>query len=365
MSAGALLYAGTVLYLRWTIHEEHFQAASESRGGVVTVLDYGAKADGLTDDGPAFTNAFSDAWQHGVPVVIPKGTYLVNRVIAIHSGMLVRSDGAIIKHTDSGIELFSAVSADSWVLQGPLTLIGTRTEANQQANEAGLFISGGSHFIVDKLTASRFKGAGIRIVSGKASKLAARGRGNHGQFAFVSLSDNHVGLEVEDGTGAEYNLFTLLSFSGNDVATRISAGNNVISTSNIVDNANGVDLASGKNDGHGIFSASNVNHNAGFNVRSVDVLNGYTFNACHIYADKPGQGDIELTGSFGIRMNGGDVVDARIVDDAGGLNMMTDTFVGARGLDVRGANAEALRCDDLFAPAGVLRGTCGQREHGP
>ena len=254
LTAAVALYAGPLFYLRWEIHEQHFLMASESRGGVISVLDYGAKADGITDDGQSFANAFFDASKHGVPVVIPKGTYVVNREIEIQSGMVVRSDGATLKHTESGMNVLSAVRADGWVLQGPLNLVGTRTGANQQASEAGLFISGGSHFIVDKVTASHFKGAGIRIVSGKPPKSAARGRGNHGQFAFVSLIDNNVGLQIENGTGAEYNLFTLLSFSGNDVATRIAAGNNVISTSNVVDNANGVSLERGINGGHGIFT---------------------------------------------------------------------------------------------------------------
>ena len=87
---------------------------------------------------------------------------------------------------------------------------------------------------------------------------------------------------------AEYNLFTLMSFSGNDTAIKAIAGNNVITTSNIVDNAEGVLLGKGLNDGHGIISAVNINHNHGFNVKADHVTNGYTFNGCHIYGDVAG-----------------------------------------------------------------------------
>ncbi|MBX6314767.1 MAG: hypothetical protein IRY99_17900 [Isosphaeraceae bacterium] len=353
--AAAILYAGPLIYLDRAVHEAHFVAVSRSRPGEISVLDYGAKADGVTDDGPAFEAAFSDAWRHDVTLAIPRGTYLVNRELEIHSGMIIRSEGATLKHTDGRISILSAVSADGWVLEGPLTLVGTRDDASPQGAENGLSIAAGSHFIVDKLTVTRFRGSGIRITSGRRPKSAARGRGNHGQFAFVSLIGNNVGLEIEDGTGAEYNLFTLLSFSDNGVATRIAAGNTIVSTANVVDNMNGVDLVGGTNDGHGIFSAANINHNAGFNIRSVGVSNGFTFNACHVRADSPSHGTIELSGSYGIHVSGGDV-DARILDEGGGTNLVADNFIAGPVFGVSRADAAGLRCVGLFGRDGLLSG---------
>lgn len=311
-------------------------------------MDYGAKADGVTDDAAAFELALADATRHGAALEIPKGIYLVNRQLEIESGMVIRSEGATIRHTDSRINVFSAVSADGWVLQGPLTLVGTRTAANQSDSETGLLISGGSHFIVDKLTVTKFRGSGIRIQTGKPARRAAPGRGNHGQFAFVSFIDNSTGLQIDDGTGAEYNLFTLLSFSGNDQASNLAAGNTVITTSNIVDNDRGVQLSNGSNHGHGIFSAVNINHNKSVNIDAEKQLNGYTFNACHVYGDSPAQGVVRLTNSNGIHFSGG-TIGATIVNDGGGMNVVFDNFSPEQApLAIRGNNPNAAKTGLIF-----------------
>lgn len=351
-----VLYAAPLAYMRWSIREAHFDAASHHRRSEITVLDYGAKADGITDDGAAFELALADASRHGAALEIPKGMYLVNRQLEIQSGMVIRSEGATILHTDSSIAILSAVSAEGWVLQGPLTLVGTRTAPRQAAPETGLLISGGSHFAVDKLTVTKFKGWGIRIESGKPSKQAAPGRGNHGQFAFVSFIDNSTGLQIADGTGAEYNLFTLLSFSGNDQATNLAAGNTIITASNVVDNDRGVQLSKGSNHGHGIFSAVNINHNKSVNIEADKQLNGYTFNACHVYGDSPTQGVIRLTNSNGMQFSGG-TIGAAIINDGGGVNIVFDNFSPEQTpLTIRGNNPSAVKAGLIFDDDRVLVG---------
>jgi hypothetical protein len=346
--AAVILYAGPLVYLRWSIREAHFAVTARPRWREINVMDYGARADGVTDDGPAFEAAFSDAARHGTAVEIPRGTYLADRELRIESGMVIRSEGATLKHTDSRIAILSAVSADGWVLEGPLTLVGTRTGPEQNAEETGLSISGGTHFLVEKLTVAKFKGYGVRIEPGKPSKQAAAGRGNHGQFAFVSFLDNSTGLQIDGGTGAEYNLFTLLSFSGNDRATNIAAGNTIITASNIVDNENGVRLSDGPNHGHGIFSAVNINHNKTVNIDSEQQLNGYTFNACHIYGDSSTKGVIRLTGSNGLHFSGGTIA-AAIRNDGGGVNVVFDNYSPAQGwFAAAGNNGAAVKEGLIF-----------------
>ena len=257
--AVAALYAAPQVVFWKQLKQVRYQAAVTLDGDVINVKRYGAVGDGKTDDSSAFARAFDDAKQHGTPIIIPKGTYVVSGELPIGSNVIIRSDGATLKHAKAGGRILTAISADDWSIQGPLTLIGSRTGKGQRGDEIGVYISGCNRFIVDKMTVRDFTGKGIELDGGHPSRAA---RGDRGKFAFVSFINNGVGMEIDADAkySAEYNLFTLLSFSGNDVATHIVAGNNVISTSNIVDNMGGVELAAGLNHGHGIIGNSNINH---------------------------------------------------------------------------------------------------------
>ena len=297
--AVAALYAAPQVVFWKQLKQVRYQAAVTLDGDVINVKRYGAVGDGKTDDSSAFARAFDDAKQHGTPIIIPKGTYVVSGELPIGSNVIIRSDGATLKHAKAGGRILTAISADDWSIQGPLTLIGSRTGKGQRGDEIGVYISGCNRFIVDKMTVRDFTGKGIELDGGHPSRAA---RGDRGKFAFVSFINNGVGMEIDADAkySAEYNLFTLLSFSGNDVATHIVAGNNVISTSNIVDNMGGVELAAGLNHGHGIIGNSNINHNVDFNIDAKDITNGYTFSGDHVYGD----GQIRLSNSKDIDFTG-------------------------------------------------------------
>jgi len=339
------LYLGPPLFMWQQVKVVRHAVSSASATREISVLDYGAVGDGVTDDGAAFEAAFADAFKHGSPVLIPRRTYVINRPLKITSGMVIRSTGATLTHTDSTIAILSARKADAWVIQGPLTLSGTRTEKGQHDTETGLSLAGCSRYIVDKLSVTDFRGTGIRIAGKPEGK--GSGRGDQGQYAFVSFRNNTVGLQIDEGTGAEYNLFTLLSFSGNETAARIVAGNNVISASNVVDNVGGLALTAGSNHGHGIFNAVNINHNKTFNVHAYNQLNGYTFSGCHVYGDSPTAGTVHLERSNGVHFFGG-IIGATVINDGGGTNVITNTFVPGPRFNVTGNNACSLYTDTLF-----------------
>lgn len=294
------------VYVSARLDNIQYLMAIQVDNGVINAARFGAKGDGLADDTSALTQAFDAARKHSGVLIIPKGVYLVGGQLGVGSGMIIKSDGAVLVHTKPSGVLLSASSADDWSLEGPLTLAGTRKAKGAQGTEVGMLISGCNRFIVEKLTVRDFSGKGLLLDGGHPSRAA---RGDSGKFAFVSLINNGLGLELAADTkySAEYNLFTLISFSGNDVAARIVAGNNVISTSNLVDNTGGVQLAAGLNHGHGIISSSNINHNVDFNIRANGVTNGFTFDGDHAYG-----GPVILEQSNGIEFPGS-VVESQIV----------------------------------------------------
>ena len=298
-----LLNVSTATYLWLYIKREHYLAAISAGKGTLNVLDYGAVCDGVSDDTNAFNEALQDAHQHGTAVYVPGRTCQIDGTIRLQMGTVIRSDGAILIHGRNSGALLNAVSVDDWVIEGPLTLIGSRVNQGQVGDETGLLISGANRFIVDKLTVRNFTGTGVELSGGKPSRAAL---GDRGKFAFLSIIDNHLGLSILDGTkySAEYNLFTLMSLSGNDTAIKIVAGNNIISTSNIVNNNNGILLTDGLNHGHGIMNAVNINHNKGFNLNVQHVTNGFTFNGCHIYGDSETSGTVTLNDSKDINFFG-------------------------------------------------------------
>lgn len=69
--------------------------------GVISVKDYGAVGDGVTDDTPAMERAFAYAGEHKLAVYVPQGTYMIRRPLTLKSGMEIYGDGynSIIKKT--------------------------------------------------------------------------------------------------------------------------------------------------------------------------------------------------------------------------------------------------------------------------
>jgi hypothetical protein len=319
------------------------KAPGKVPASVVSVAEFFPRADGSSDDTPAFQAAFAEAARRRVPLHIPQGVYAVSAPLAVQSGMIIRADGAEIRHLTHQGALLKAENAHDWLLQGPLTLKGNGSNTGEA--ETGLLIAGARHYAVDKLTVRDFAGSGIEIESGL---LNWEQRGDHGQFAFVSLLNNGTGLKINDSIGAEYNLFSVVSFSGNATAASIAGGSNIISVANVVDNANGIELVGGSNHGHGVINAANINHNKGFNVKASDVANGYSLNACHIYGDSESEGIIRLSNSQGISITSS-ALDAALVIDGGRHNSLSGSYVAGKWFAVSADRPDLLMVDHLFS----------------
>ncbi|MFA6288028.1 MAG: glycosyl hydrolase family 28-related protein [Opitutaceae bacterium] len=91
-----------------------------------TVLDYGARGDGLRDDGEAFQRALD-----GGPgtVVVPAGNYLIGRMLRVGSGVWLKLDAGARLRLADGV----AKAPDDYFL----------TNANPGAGDADITVEGG------------------------------------------------------------------------------------------------------------------------------------------------------------------------------------------------------------------------------
>ncbi|WGW12762.1 glycosyl hydrolase family 28-related protein [Saxibacter everestensis] len=97
-------------------------AEQKVSGQVVSVLDYGAKGDGVTDDYDAFVAAF----QAGKRVFVPAGIYRIRTAILVPSGCELFGEGmdrTIIRLTDTA-------DPDTWVV----------TNANRAGGDAHIYL---------------------------------------------------------------------------------------------------------------------------------------------------------------------------------------------------------------------------------
>jgi hypothetical protein len=289
-------------------------------GSGVSVKVEGAVADGATNDYAVFAAAATAAGVGGA-VIVPYGTYLVNDTLNILDGQTWIFEGATLKHTDDTKYILRANNKDDWQILGRVFLEGALVTAGTAA-ECGLYITDGSGFRVEGVTARKFKGKGIYLDGSTAPSY----RSNRGQFVDCAANESTIGIQID--AGAEYHSFANFNAGGNIHGAKIYGGNNVFVGGSIVDNTTGVYLGNGTNHGHGAFIGTNINHNGSANIEAVGVLNGYTFTGCHIYGNGTSTGPIWLNGCKGITIQGG-IIDCWIYNDSGtgsGANYIVDNY---------------------------------------
>jgi hypothetical protein len=279
-------------------------------------------------DGGDWTNAFKKASLSGARNIIVPGDVLYNAggQIDILDDQDWYFDNAQVTLTDATKVLFAAVQKKRWGIRGRSFLYGSLAGA-ATAVETGLMINGASRYVVEGLTAAKFRGRGIHLL-GDVNPGALRG--DRGQFMNVGAHENTLGIEVAPGAASEYNSWTNTNVSGNVDGWLMAAGNNTVNGGSIVDNTrDGLKLAGGANHCHGMFSTVNINHNARWNLWAEAVQNGHSFSGCHFYGNgSDGAGAIFLDRSKGINISGGHL-DCQIYNykDAGsGLNIIENMY---------------------------------------
>lgn len=301
--------------------------------GGIDVKVAGAVGDGATDDYAAIAAAITAAGNNGT-LRFPYGTYKLSQAISILDGQTWIMEGCTLKNTTETLHVIRANDKDDWSILGRCILQGTLTTAATAA-ECGLYITDGSGYHVEGVTAKKFKGKGFYLDGTTAPAY----RCNRGQFVNCSANECTVGRQID--ASHEYTLWSNFNAGGNITADLIAAGNTVTNGGNIVDNTTGVKLVAGTNHGHGMYIGVNINHNNSANIEAVAVINGFSFIGCHIYGNGTSTGPISLNGCKGITIQGG-IIDCWIYNDSGtgsGANLVIDNyFPGDNGVTLNTNN---------------------------
>lgn len=320
------------------------------------VLDFAA-ANNINDDGPAFESAQAAAIAAGSKlVVVPANTYLINTQVNLAAGVTWLFLGATLRTSLDTMTILSADTISDWSILGSLEFVGSKAAPGGETSQNGLYIKDCERYRVDGVLGRTLKGKAFHLTGSLSPSQRARGR-----FSNCAAYGCAVGRQLDAGNGAEYTTWVNWCASGNDVGETVGAGNTVTNGGSIVDNIVGVNLIGGTNHGHGIHSGVQVNHN-GKNLVATDVTLGHTFADCHWY-----DGDIELTNSAGIVLDGGDIDEPTFVVTSGansGYNYLRNMrCVGTLGQMVpSGTGVAKLVVQNCFGPGTPTRSSTFQAD---
>ncbi len=256
--------------------------AGETIAGSTTLEFFGAVGDGVTDDSAAYTAAIA-ALNAGTfrALILGAKTYLVAGATLSHIGCSIIGQGqASVLQTTTDAPIVRLSSAHETFLSS-FKMIGNSTGSFQRGVSNGFAGGdGASKLICVGLSAVDMGGSGF--VSAYIPDIVGP------QFIGCIAQGCTIGFDV---IACE-----LAGCKATECGTGLWAdGGNVSWTGgDIIENDIGVLITVGGNDGHGIVCGCNINHN-GIAVSVGAIINGHTFDGCHIY-----DGDINVTDNTGM-----------------------------------------------------------------
>lgn len=318
-------------------------------------------SDGVTDDSAAFTVAAAS----GEKFIDARGVNCrINSAINIQSGQVWLLQGATLRIAGGSQILFNADTVNDWALMGKFSIIG---DGSTIGTAKGIRISDCRRWLVDAPTIRNLRGWGIYLEPG----VSTSSRADHGVVRSPRIDACYIGWQDFAGTGTEYCTVENAHVTGCTIAgIKTAAGNINWLGGHCVDNVlDGLIVGAGSNHAHGIINGMNINHNPQFNVVCSQVLNGQSFDGCHIYGNGGSTGAIFLDRSKGIHFNGGHL-DCQVYnykDGSSGLNVIENMYCpGGYGINRQvGSNDghDQLVFRNLWGP-GVLQTSGGKEAAG-
>ena len=333
---------------------------------------------------------------------VPSGVYKVSgNVIALQPGQSWEFDDVVLNWSGAGTQkCISCINVNDWAITGFLIINGTGMASGTLR---GVSVEGGNRFIVQNVHCQNIPGWGFKLETGG---VAVNPRGDKGQFITCGGNLCWIGAETTGDSTTEYTTWANFQASGNGSWGIIdSTGNTVWNGGQCVDNVLGgfkVDGGSYANGAHGCVNGMNINHNGSDNIQFLNVSQGYTVNACHIYgganngvgllqtgafyviltvgttdftligaasntvglgftATGPGSGSgtvlggyIHFNNSYGITILGG-IIDAPVYSEGGSQdNVISNNFIPVSGNFnfINGANSKLVLCFNNYGLSG-------------
>jgi hypothetical protein len=297
------------LYIDLTASSLQFKRVSAEP---ITPQEYGAEADGVTDDTVAVNKAMTNS------SYMLRGSYAVSASVIINSETNGLFNNAELVAVTNDFDVLVAKEKRDFETQGVLRVTGPDQSTPESGTGAGLSFFDSNRYTMSTVIVTGLKDGIVCDGTTVPAGLLAGFRGRQGRWVMPTVYKCGTGIQVL--RRSEYTLWEAPQVTQNtEVGFVQEAGNTNVVGGNIQDNQNGV-LLQGSGSGnacHGMFTSVSINHNIGFNLKALDVELGHTINGCHIYGDSAAAGTIDIIGSTGINICNG-IIDAQItLDDTG------------------------------------------------
>ena len=160
------------------------RALANTPNNFVSVLDYGAVGDGVTDD----TDAIQAAVDSGQPVLFPKATYAINDTILLPSNTIIDLGGSTITSLTEFNNGFRFTGKSNTILRnGTFYRLGTAVVLNE----------GTEYITLENLTANQcnngfqFNGTGLAVKNITTSNLVVRNAKNYAYYHYNTKFVTH------------------------------------------------------------------------------------------------------------------------------------------------------------------------------
>jgi hypothetical protein len=241
--------------------------------GFISITDFGAKGDGVTDSRAAIQKAFDHAKAHGVDVFIPAGTFL-------HSGTLTATGIRVFGAGDSSILKSSVYGQEALYLKGAgvelsdLHLIGVGGKRLSADPSQKVVVEGAQDFRIERVHIENTSTGGIKVNSSANGTIADNFIENtHADSIHMTRASHHIlverntirysgddGIAVVSYGGATGNPNHSITIRDNDVRYNTwGRGISVLGGNDVLIEHNNV--AGGTNDRAGIYIAAESQYN--------------------------------------------------------------------------------------------------------
>jgi hypothetical protein len=259
----------------------------------VSVKDFGAAGDGVTNDVSAFATAIAT----GYDLFVPQGTYLLNSGITLGANQSLYGAGwtSILRYTGNG----RGVTLGNRSTIRDLKIQGDGAGAVGKDSQTGILaVTDAQEWLIDNVW-----------ISGIAGDYATTGAGaiyvavlthtyfEGGRINACVIQENDSGIVLADA--GEYVSVTNCLINRNAVGVRITAGNALLTGCQVSGNTINLSMGVGSNEAHGTISACTFNHGVNANLEITGVRYGMQFVGCHFHL-----GNVTITDSNGIQFVG-------------------------------------------------------------